>query len=641
MATISKYIFRVDGEVKSTQTYNGDGGSDYRPYATPPSGFDRDGFILNWDFDYINSITTYDTDNIITKIYYYDAVYFYNNPNYVTCNFLYSDNGQFATVKAVNGNVTSNFVGVGAYYKNSIVSVTVSPRPYYSLTGEINPQYSSTWTTNTVYRCGTVEGARITWKNYDDRTIRIDYVKEGETPTPPNVRRTGYTLTGWSPTIVPVHADATYTAQYTINRYHIRFLDEGGIYLDTYMDYGTPLNISMEMTKEDYEFRGWNPNPTYVMQDQDYWAIWEKVRFTINYYDGQTLINTVKVDKGNELPSYIPTKQGYRFNAWNPSIQSPVYADANYTATWNPLYTVAFLDTDDSVISSNQYIIGEKIQIPTPPTKPHYLFLNWTPLVKEICDGNATYQAVYGEYSTTLVRFYDGKGNIYSEQSINIEGEYVQMDLSLKELVQIGVVIPNDPTISGRVFIKWIKYPTKYDEPNKTIIYTFKPKFISASLENGYYNTRLDDVEGDISEHVNNMNLHIVDQTKVIDDSNSTVNGLHNIDGDIIDEIKYIKNTNIKNKELLDNIDKQKFDEQFSDVYEEVGRVQDEITDMDINHKEDLYNIGNQILENETKLNNIQNKIYNIPKHVVLSDFDYKNMGTPDKNTIYFTRETN
>lgn len=641
MATITKYIFRVDGEVKSTQTYNGDGGSDYTPHATPPSGFDRSGFILEWNLDNINSTTVYTTQGNIEKTYYYDATYFYNDSNYVTCNFLYADNGQFASVTAVNGNATSNFIGVGAYYRNSIVSVTVNPRQGYSLTGEIEPQYQSTWSNNTVYRLKTVEGARITWKNWDGSTIRIDYIVEGNTPTPPTVSRTGYTFTGWSPNVVAVTEDATYTAQYTINYYTIRFFDGNQVIYQNSFPYGATLTFNDYPTKEDYQFVRWNPSVTTVTQDQDYYAVWEKVVFTINYYDGQTLLKTEKVNKGNALPQYTPTKQGYRFNAWTPSVVSPVYADANYTATWNQLYTVSFLNTDDSVISSNKYIIGERITVPTPPVKPHYVFLEWTPTVSVVCNGNATYRAVYGEYSTTVVKFYDGYGNIYNQQSVNVQGEYVQQDLSLEELLDIGVVLPSSPSLTGRAFIKWIKYPTKYDDTNYTITYTFKPKFISAILEDGYYNTRLDDVEGDINTHVNNMSLHIVDQNEVIGESDNTVNGLYNIDGDIIDEINIVKNSNLKNTNSLDKIDELDFDGQISNVNEEIGRVQDDIIDMEINHKADLYGLDSLILENETRLNNAQDKIYSTPKHVIMTDTEYKSLSYPDRNVIYFTKEIN
>lgn len=61
----------------------------------------------------------------------------------------------------------------------------------------------------------------ITWKNFDDETIKIDYLEYGETPSfdedptyGPTIS-TIYTFNGWDNEIVAVTGDATYTATYT------------------------------------------------------------------------------------------------------------------------------------------------------------------------------------------------------------------------------------------------------------------------------------------------------------------------------------------------------------------------------------------------------------------------------------------
>jgi len=142
---ITKYIFRENGIILSEQTYDGVGGSNYQNYGiTAPTPSTQSGFVHEWNLDEVHSGGGYILDDGPSRyeyVYYYDVVYFYNNSNYVTCNFLYADNGQFANITATNGNATSNFIGFGAYYKNSIVTVTAQPRPGYSMTGEITPSY--------------------------------------------------------------------------------------------------------------------------------------------------------------------------------------------------------------------------------------------------------------------------------------------------------------------------------------------------------------------------------------------------------------------------------------------------------------------------------------------------------------------
>jgi hypothetical protein len=640
---ITKYIFRENGIILSEQTYNGVGGSDFQNYGiTAPTPSTQQGFVHDWNLDEAHSGGEYILDDGPSRYeytFYFDVIYIYNNSNYVTYNFLY-DNGEFATVQLTNGNTTSNCIGFGAYYNGSIVSALFQPKAGYSITS-VTPTYQGTWNQNRVYRINLVEGARIIWKDYDGSTIRTDYVREGQTPTPPTVIRNGYTHTGWTPQIVPVVGDATYTAQYTINYYDVRFFSDPGVLFDqARLAYGTELVIGTNPTKTDYTFVRWNPTPTTVTQDQDYYAVWEKTTFTINYYDEQTLLNTIKVNKGNTLPNYVPTKSGYRFDKWTPNIQSPVYADANYTATWNQLYTVIFYDSDGtSIISTNEYIIGEDIVIPTPPAKPHYIFIEWNPEVIKKCNGDATYTAVYAEYSTTIVKFYDYYGQVYSQQSIDIPGEFVMNDLTLDELVLIGVTVPILPDINNKSFLEWIKHPTKYDESNNTVIYSFWSRYIKTSLGTDYCDNQLDDLEDEMNKHDNNMNLHIDEQNNMINDADTTIGKLNNIDGDIIDELRIVEEGYNKNLQKILLLNNRKYDEQFSYLYSNIQEVQDEITYIGINHMEELYGIGQTLNTNESRMTNLQNKIYSIPKHYIISQNEYNNLVSKDKNAIYFTKE--
>ncbi|MBO7573225.1 MAG: hypothetical protein J6T25_00305 [Bacilli bacterium] len=63
---------------------------------------------------------------------------------------------------------------------------------------------------------------KVTWLNDDGSTLRVDDVFYGETPsygeenpTKENRRGVTYYFAGWSPEIVPVESDQTYTAEYT------------------------------------------------------------------------------------------------------------------------------------------------------------------------------------------------------------------------------------------------------------------------------------------------------------------------------------------------------------------------------------------------------------------------------------------
>lgn len=96
----------------------------------------------------------------------------------------------------------------------------------------------------------------------------------------------------------------------------------------------------------DYTFNGWatvdggtadNAALQTITEDKVLYAAFaESVRvYTINFYDGETLLHTEQVAYG-DTPAYETTKDGYSFEAWEPAI-APVTGGASYYATWSEL----------------------------------------------------------------------------------------------------------------------------------------------------------------------------------------------------------------------------------------------------------------------------------------------------------------
>ena len=132
----------------------------------------------------------------------------------------------------------------------------------------------------------------VTWQNYDGSILEIDYnVPYGtmpsydyETPRKPSSAGMYYTFSGWSPTVVPATADATYTAQYTSSSspahiYSITWKNYDGTVLDvrtcgegsipTYVG-DTPRRPSSN--GKYYTFSGWDPTPVPAYSDAIYTA---------------------------------------------------------------------------------------------------------------------------------------------------------------------------------------------------------------------------------------------------------------------------------------------------------------------------------------------------------------------------------
>lgn len=78
-----------------------------------------------------------------------------------------------------------------------------------------------------------------------------------------------------------------------------------------------------------------------VKEDRTVYAAFraETRRYTISYYDGDTLLKSESLAYG-AMPSYTPTKDGYSFNGWQPEI-AMVTGEATYTAKWTEKVTFA------------------------------------------------------------------------------------------------------------------------------------------------------------------------------------------------------------------------------------------------------------------------------------------------------------
>jgi len=77
---------------------------------------------------------------------------------------------------------------------------------------------------------------------------------------------------------------------------------------------------------------------------------------------------------------------------------------------------VIFKMDDGTVISEQEYLVGETVAVPADPTKPadsngYYIFTGWDKAVAEVCNGNATYQAVFEQKKVTGDCNTDGKIN--------------------------------------------------------------------------------------------------------------------------------------------------------------------------------------------------------------------------------------
>ena len=185
----------------------------------------------------------------------------------------------------------------------------------------------------------------------------------GVEPSKPATAQFTYTFKGWSPTIVPVTDNATYTAVFdsSVNKYDVMFTDYKGMVLShsTYA-YGTdasqismPDNQKRESTvKYIYSFKGWTPSITSVTDNVTYTAVFDSTlrKYSVSFVSDGSVLETVDVAYG-ETPKYsgkTPTKPStkscsYEFVGWSPRL-GPVEKDVKYTAVFDSTVITGIVD---------------------------------------------------------------------------------------------------------------------------------------------------------------------------------------------------------------------------------------------------------------------------------------------------------
>ncbi len=288
----------------------------------------------------------------------------------------------------------------------------------------------------------------ITFVNEDGTVLQTGQVREGEMPvynndTLPTKATTAeytYTFAGWTPDLMPVTTDATYTATYheTKRSYQIRFLNyDGTVLQSSQVEYGSVPEYTGETptrpstAQYNYVFDGWNPEIVSVTKDANYTATYVSFlrQYTVTFMDWDgTILSEQVVDFGAPVTTPVnPTREGYTFTGWDKDF-SNVQSDLTVTAQYEKIiiyYNIRFVDEDGTVLQTGQVAEGETpVYKGSTPTKANtaeytYTFIGWTPEVVPVVE-ETTYTATYSAAKRTYqVRFLNYNGQ--ELQSLQVE----------------------------------------------------------------------------------------------------------------------------------------------------------------------------------------------------------------------------
>ena len=165
-------------------------------------------------------------------------------------------------------------------------------------------------------------------------------------------------------------------------------------------------------TRTGYTFKFWSregQNGDVTGQTVNGWtnlyAVWEKNTYTVTYTDGVNgeafadQAYTAKYEDATPAFEGTPTRAGYKFLGWEPTVAETVTENATYVAQWEKLYTVTYTDGVGGKAFEDDVHSDLEKDTPTPafsggtPTRKGFVFDGWNPEVAETVTEDVTYTA--------------------------------------------------------------------------------------------------------------------------------------------------------------------------------------------------------------------------------------------------------
>lgn len=154
-------------------------------------------------------------------------------------------------------------------------------------------------------------------------------VPYGTTPSPNSPSHSGYTFNGWSPSLHPVTGEESYTATYSIVSHTVTFISDGSTYNTQYVQHGGYATDPGSPTKSGYVFAGWSPSVASTQINGD-------TTFTAQFTVAVTMLADVgwkTADAGQGTPHGDPNNEYELDSQWIPSNKIPI------NVWFEPMYT--------------------------------------------------------------------------------------------------------------------------------------------------------------------------------------------------------------------------------------------------------------------------------------------------------------
>ena len=363
--------------------------------------------------------------------------------------------------------------GIGA---GGVIVTDAAGNPVYNKDGNITAVITFYQDSGFLNEYNKRTGVAHRYADYEPKTKSVDGVLIGEVF---HMYKKDY------PVVFDVVCGSLYTVTYKDGTNGTVFADD--VHSNLNANAATPAFVGGTPTRPGYGFTGRNPAvAATVTGNATYTAVWEEdangngtpdkeeEKYTVSYTDGveneEIFADQVygNLLSGTATPAFngTPTRAGYKFLGWEPTVAETVTESATYVAQWEKLYTVTYTDGVGGKAFKDDVHSDLEKDTKTPaykdgiPTRKGFKFLGWEPEVADTVTEDVTYIAKWGELYT--VTYTDGaKGKAFEDQ--------------VYENVLSGTKTPNfdgTPTRKGYKFAGW--EPEVAETVTENVTYTAK-----------------------------------------------------------------------------------------------------------------------------------------------------------------------
>ena len=241
--------------------------------------------------------------------------------------------------------------------------------------------------------------------------IKVEFGKAIVVPDSPT--KEGHTFSGWSeiPATMPAN-DITITGKLNINQYTVKFIVDEKVVKEEKLDFGAAIAAPADPSKEGAAFTGWSPAVDKIVPAKDvtYTAQFSVKSYTIKFIAGGSIIDVATLAYGAKITApEAPAKEGYTFSGWKEVPETMPANDVTITGSYEiNQYTVKFV-VDGETISEVKQNYGTIVTAPATPSKEGYTFSGWIGLVQTVPAQDVTVNGSFSINSYKITYLLDGE----------------------------------------------------------------------------------------------------------------------------------------------------------------------------------------------------------------------------------------